>query len=323
MSAGRGIGAVPVGGGAVPGAAEAVEGVGGGAEADIGEAAPVGAVVDGFAAGEGEVGDFVVDIAGGGEGLAEQRVLPGRRGVGRLAVAAGADQAVERAVRIDGQLVGGNVLGTERDGLPQGLRPNCIGELREAENQVEADVVEAGFAQRGKGAAGARGIMPPVHPPQDSVVPGLHPHADAVDAQRPQAAGVPDAPGHDVIGVNFHREFFENRFLRFARNDREGFARNDRRIISSAGGSNGIDDGCELVEGEEGGGAAAEVEGVDGGGAGGGDFGAAGGGLSADAAEKVLHLRRLRPGTDPGMEAAVGAKASAERNVQINHRAGP
>ena len=91
-------------------------------------------------------------------------------------------------------------------------------------------------------------------------------------------------------------------------------------LFTAAYTGDGIHDGGELVEGEDGGGAAAEVEGVDGGGAGGGDFVAAGGGLSADAPDKVLHLPRLRPGAGPGIEIAIGAKASAERYVQINHR---
>ena len=52
-----------------------MERVGGGAEADIGVAGPVGAVVDGLAARQGPVGDLVVDVAGGAQRVAELAVL--------------------------------------------------------------------------------------------------------------------------------------------------------------------------------------------------------------------------------------------------------
>ena len=119
----------PVGTDIIPGATGTVEAVGGGAEADVGKAAPVGGVVDGLAAGEGEVGNFVMDIAGCGKGVAEHRVLPGRGLVGGLAVPAGAHLAGQRAVRFDGQLIGGNVLRPQRDRFPQGLRPNLVRQL--------------------------------------------------------------------------------------------------------------------------------------------------------------------------------------------------
>ena len=79
--------------------------MGGGAEADVGDASPVGAVVDRFAAGERPVGDLVMDVTGLGEHPAEGVVLAAALLVRGLGVAARRDHFLEGTAFLDGQLV--------------------------------------------------------------------------------------------------------------------------------------------------------------------------------------------------------------------------
>ena len=89
----------------IPGTDLPVEAVSGRSKTYVWMAGPVGAVVDGFAAGEGPVGDFVMDISGRPEDIAEQAVLCRALLLGGLFVAAFADHPAQRAAFLDAQLI--------------------------------------------------------------------------------------------------------------------------------------------------------------------------------------------------------------------------
>ena len=85
--------------------------------------------MDGFAAGEGPVGNLVVDIAGFAQPGAEQRVLCGALFLRGFGVAAFADQPAQRAAFFDAQLVGADVFRTPGQHFVERLRQNGLRQL--------------------------------------------------------------------------------------------------------------------------------------------------------------------------------------------------
>ena len=183
--------------------------MGAGAEPDVGVAGPVGAVVYGFMARQGPVGDLVVDVSGLAQPPADPRVLRGALLLRRLGVASGADPGAEGAALLDAELVGADVLGPHVQDPVQGRIERRYRELRQAEDQVQAEVGDAGTAQDADRLPGAGRVVSAVHPAEDPVVERLHAHADAVHAQVQQVPHVVRAFLHDVLGVHLDGEFRE------------------------------------------------------------------------------------------------------------------
>ena len=100
---------VACGAGEVPTSAGAVEAMGRGAEAEVGCAVPIAAVVDGLLSRERKVADFVLDEALTGEPLADLVVLAGDFIVGGEGESALLDVEFECGAGFEGESVGGDV----------------------------------------------------------------------------------------------------------------------------------------------------------------------------------------------------------------------
>ena len=182
----------------------------------------------------------------------------------------------------------------QRQDPVQRVRPLGVRELRQAEDEVEAEVAHARFPQDADGLCRPGAVVPPAHPAQDPVVHRLHAHADAVHAQLQQGADVCAAPGYDVFRIDFYGEFLVGTGIQSAH------------------------DALQLRDVQHGRGPAADVEGpqaqcrLD---------------LSASPVDLPAHAVRkkfLRPGglirrTDLRIEVAVGAETFAEGDVQVDH----
>ena len=70
----------------------------------------------------------------------------------------------------------------------------------DGEHQIEVDILEAGLAEEVKSRFGLRGGVGAAEGAQEGVVPGLHAHADAVDAEGLKEGGF---GGRDGGGVHF------------------------------------------------------------------------------------------------------------------------
>ena len=111
---------------AVPAAAASTEGVGRWTQPNVGPALPVSAVVLGFKAGLCEVGDFVVDVSGGVELVAQYVVLPCALLVIGLYIFAVFQTVRQHAVSLHRKLIAGDVLRVQRQGIVNGALPNAV-----------------------------------------------------------------------------------------------------------------------------------------------------------------------------------------------------
>ena len=287
--------AVAIQGGLVPAAAPSAEGVGGRTQANIRLALPVSAVVDGLVSGLGEIGNLVVVVAGGAELPAQQVVLGAADLVRGFLVFAVFQPHGQHAVSLHRELVAGDVLRIQGQGLVDGLFPDGVREIAQAEDEVDADVVESRFPEQAEGFPGACGVVPAVHPLQEVVVEGLHAHADAVHAQLPEAFQVGEALLDDVVRVDFHGEFLVGAAV-------AAFFQGDQ-------------DAGKVCERKHRGCSAAEVKGI---------------GLSIHFlfAPAYLFAQLVRVTAihaflrDLGVEVTVRAKAFAKRNVDVDHTNG-
>ena len=94
--------------------------MGSGAEADVGDAAPVGAVVDRFAARARPVGNLIVDIPRLRQLPAERVVLTTTLLVEGLSIPTVSHHLLQRTVLLYGQLVSGYVLRSQCQRLVNG-----------------------------------------------------------------------------------------------------------------------------------------------------------------------------------------------------------
>ena len=85
----------------------------------------------------------------------------------------------------------------------QGVRPVALGLAGQAIDQVQADVVKARLARRGKGQLRLLEAVPAADELQQVVVGGLHPHGQPGDALRAQQLQV--LVGH-AVGVALHSD---------------------------------------------------------------------------------------------------------------------
>ena len=131
--------------------------MGAGAEAQVGQVAPVDEVVAAFAAGPGPVRNFVLLVARGGEQRLAALVHIGHCIVVGHGHEALLDPQPEGRVLLDDEGVAREVLGAEGDRALQRRLPTGQGLPRQAADEVEIDVVEAGGARALDGLGGLGG----------------------------------------------------------------------------------------------------------------------------------------------------------------------
>ena len=180
--------------------------MGAGAEADVGDATPIGAVVDRFAAGERPVGNLIMHKSSLRKHPAKDVVLPAALLVRSFLISAIRYHTFKRTPLFDGQLIGRDMLRPQRNGLRHRAGPEAVGKLGQPEDQVYADIGDAARPQEAERLAGPGGVMSPVHPPQDAIIERLHPHADAVHSQAHQAKDIIPAAGNNIVRIDFDGE---------------------------------------------------------------------------------------------------------------------
>jgi hypothetical protein len=200
--------------------------------------------------------------------------------------------ALEHGAGLDGECIGGEMGDGERGELGEVVLPAVEGLVGKAVYEVDAEVVEAGIGSRKDGLTGLGGAVATVE--QTEVVVGEGLEADAEAVEKMEIAKPAEVFGGEVLGVGF-----EGGFLKLGE-------------VEAAG--NGVDNLAELSEGEDGGGAAAEIDGAQGVRL----FGTAQLGLTAEGVDVVLPAA----GGDGGEESAVGACAMAEGDVEVEQGEG-
>lgn len=190
----------------VPAAVASVVGVGAGAYTYILRPLPVAAVVAGVVAGEGKVGNLVVLVTGSKELLSQEF-----EGAYTLLLVDGGYEALllhtpQAGALLISEVVGRDVLHTERDGLVETIGPvvECL--AGEAIDEVDADVGEPSLLQAVHGIDGLLGRMATPYEAQGAVVKGLYAQAYAVDGEGAQPLYVLFG---EVVGVGFEGELFE------------------------------------------------------------------------------------------------------------------
>ena len=190
----------------VPAAVVSVVGVGTGAYTYILRPLPVAAVVAGVVAGEGKVGNLVVLVTGCKEFLSQEF-----EGAYTLLLVDGGYEALllhtpQTGALLISEVVGRDMLHTERDGLVKAIGPvvECL--AGEAIDEVDADVGEPSLLQAVHGIDGLLGCMSTPYEAQGAVVKGLYAQAYAVDGEGAQPLYVLFG---EVVGVGFEGELFE------------------------------------------------------------------------------------------------------------------
>ena len=153
------------------------------AQSNVRPALPVTPVVDGLEAGFGKVGNLIMDIACGGHFAAQDVILVAAELVRSFLVFPVFQPLRQHIVSFYGELVAGNVLRPQGDGLVNGGFPYGVREVGQAKDKVDAHVLETGFPHQPEGFAGPFRRVPAVHPAEQVVVQRLHAHAHAIDAQ--------------------------------------------------------------------------------------------------------------------------------------------
>ena len=173
----------------------------------------------------------------------------GRGGVAR---AAGEQFPAEAAAFVDLEKIDGDVLGAEAQGLVEGVAPACGGLIRQAGDEVQADVGEAFGTKTGDGGEDVVAAVHAAGGLEFGVVKGLRAEADAIDAGGEPGGGL--FPG-DGFGIGLERR------LRAGRTGSEGRRSQIGRAKLRV---HGVEDAGEVGGIEEAGRAAAEVDGVGG-----------------------------------------------------------
>ena len=170
-------------GGDVPFPAARVERMGRRAAAQVGNALPVGRVVARVEAGLAEVGNLVVLVSGGREGVHQGGEETHAAVLVHFVHPMGLQHPIEWGAFLVGQVVGRDVLHVEGDGLSEVALPAFVRFAGQAVDEVDADVVEAVTAATLHGFDGLPGVVASVQQTEGGVVEGLDAHADAVEGQ--------------------------------------------------------------------------------------------------------------------------------------------
>ena len=178
-------------------------GDGGGTEAEVVVADPVAFVMAGAFCGEGVVGRFVVLVARGGEDFFPEREHL-RVEIGVVLVVAGLEFLEESGVFLVGEIVGGEVVGLEGEGLGQGIFPIEEGLAGDREDKVDIDFEVGGFAKEVDGGDGLHGSVFAAEGFEVFFEEGLDSQGDAGDAEVLVKLG---GAGGEGGGVGFERDF--------------------------------------------------------------------------------------------------------------------
>ena len=225
------------------------------------------------------------------EPLAQEVILPPALFVAGRRVLSPGMHLSQRAVRLDAQLVGGNVLRTPVQQLFQGPRQHFVTHLRHPEDHIHAHIFHSGLAQQADCLPRSGGIVAPPHPAQHPVVQGLDPHADAVRTQLPQTTDIPAAFLHDVLGIDFDGKLVTGTRVHGTHDPLQTGKRQHRRCASS------------------------KIQGA---------YGERAADLLLPARcfrTDIFHVpvADLRAAGDLRIEIAVGAETAAERDVDVDH----
>ena len=182
----------------VPLTAVCVEGVGGGTATQVGNALPIGGVVAGVVAGQAEVGNLVMQVSGLPEGVDQLGEEAQAEVFIHFMNLMGLPQAMQGSSFFIGQVIGREVFGMEAKGCLQVVLPVFVRLARQAVDEVDAEVAEAGVATSLHGFDGLAGGVPAVQQSQCGIVEGLYAHAEAVEGVAAQHA---DVVLGQVVGV--------------------------------------------------------------------------------------------------------------------------
>ena len=185
--------------GYVPAAGTAVVRVRRGAYADVARTGPVGRVVSGKAAGEAEVRHLVVLPTGAGGALDEEAVEADADVLADGVDASAEELPVEGCARLVGQMVSRKMGDAEAEGHVEVARPGFRGLVREAVDEVDADVGEARLEAAADGPDGALGVVAAAEAAEVGVVEALHAEADAADGEL--GVELAEVIGGEVVGV--------------------------------------------------------------------------------------------------------------------------
>ena len=184
-------------------------GVGGGTEADVGNVVPITGVMAGTEGGglacgqtvgaSGEVRDFVVLVAGGGEAVDEGVVHPALQFLIHYPLSIVHYPLSKWGSFLNHEAIGRDVFHVEGQCGVDVALPVVKGLAGEAVHQVDADVADARIPKDGDGTADLCGGVAATEEAEALVVEGLGAHGDAVDAEPRQCLGVRDG---DVVGVH-------------------------------------------------------------------------------------------------------------------------
>ena len=160
-------------------------------------------------------------------------ILHGAAVLRRLRITAVRDHPGKFAPLLDAQLVCGNMLRAQQaHGVKSpGKQPGR--HLRQAEYQVDADILRPGFAQKGESAPRGRGVVTPAHPLQYPVVQRLHAHAETVHPEVQKGLHIAGAVLQYVLRIDLDREFLERTASQCAGNAFKSRRRQHRRRTSS------------------------------------------------------------------------------------------
>lgn len=187
-------------GGDVPFSFHAVIRVGGGAEAEVFPAGPVSRVMLREAAGAGEVGYFVMQVAGIGQRVDQGREKAEACFLRHWSYFAGFLEPVEGRTFLIDQVVGRQVGNIQGKGLPQVGFPSGLGLPRQAVDQVDAQVVDAVSPAGFHRPDGLCGRMAAVEEAKVGVIETLYAHADAVEWEVAESGYI--LPCH-IVGIGF------------------------------------------------------------------------------------------------------------------------
>ena len=180
----------------------AVERMGCGTDAEVLHAVPVGRVVAGAEARQGEIRNLVVLEPRSGQRFVHEGVFRFAGGfVHRGELSAGGPPS-EGRTGFDGQMVCRNVLHAQREGAVERAAQRVVPETRDAENQVDGDVFITFALRAPHGLDGLRSVVAAVHQLETRVVERLDADRQAVDARAAQRGEV---GGGEVVGIGFER----------------------------------------------------------------------------------------------------------------------
>ncbi len=153
-------------------------------------------------AGFAEVGYLVMFVSGRAELVGQHGEEACAALLVHLADAAGFQHLIDAGVLLIRQVVGGDVLCVEADGLLQVVFPSAVRFARQAIDKIDADVSETGFPAMRYGSYGLPGIVPAIQQFQRGIVKSLYAYADAVERKAVQHGRI---LFRQVVRIGFER----------------------------------------------------------------------------------------------------------------------